>query len=92
MAVKGEIAILVSKCVRCMAYYHDYRSYPNADAVMSAEIRFARFQASALGLAEDHIERLVAHPVERNLVARYGNELGHSLFDAFKKEFESAGD
>ncbi len=87
MANEREIQELVARCVSCMVFYHNTKADPQARATMMSDVRLIRTQVGPLGLDGEDIEQWIVRPVEYELVVRYGNEAGWSLFREFTEAF-----
>jgi hypothetical protein len=78
---------IVAGCVAVLVFYH-YREKTRAtEDVMSQEIQALGELVSGMGLPEVAIEYRVIRPVERELISRYGHELGPRITSQFIDAF-----
>jgi hypothetical protein len=90
VATEQQVQRTVALCMDIMVRYRDGRRTPETRAVMVAEVHAIAVWVSGLGMgAAEMIER-VLNPVQAQLLARHGHELGARLGGEFLNAFEGA--
>jgi hypothetical protein len=91
MNIERAIQETIARCVAIMVAY--YNSGPNERATreMIAEIRAVAEAARAFSLGIRETVDKIIHPVEAEIFARYGHELGTRLNAQFVVAFETYG-
>jgi len=83
-----QIQETVARCVGIMVYFHNAARTPQAKELMTAEIRFMADSVAEWCMGEAKADRLIFRPVEAELHARYGHELGPRLNRLFLEAFD----
>jgi septal ring factor EnvC (AmiA/AmiB activator) len=78
----------VARCVSAVVFYHTSERTRESSARMASEIRATAKQASAMGLPAGEADGRIARPVEGELMARYGHEVGPRAVAEFIAAFE----
>jgi hypothetical protein len=81
---------IVAGCVAVLVFYHHHEKTQATEDVISQEIQALGELVSGMGLPEDAIECDVIRPVERELIGRYGHELGPRITSLFIDAFYGA--
>ena len=70
----------VARCVSIMVYFHnDPERTPKTKERMVAEVQVVAGWVAEMGLKPGQTDELILRPVEAELFARYGHELGLRL-------------
>jgi hypothetical protein len=81
----------IARCLSIMVAYHNSGTERGARQAMVKEIRVVAAAIKVFSLSVwETVERIV-HPVESELFARYGHELGARLNAEFVEAFEGYG-
>ena len=78
----------IASCVSTMVYYHNCERSPEVDERMVAEIQLVAGFIEETGLSRDGADWRIIRPVESELIARYGHEVGRRLAVRFIEAFE----
>lgn len=83
MSDERQLHEAIARCVAIMVFYKNGERTPDSPARMAAEIRAVAGQVTGMGWPEGEAEWRVVRPVERELMARYGHELGPRIVADF---------
>jgi hypothetical protein len=78
---------IVTGCVAVVVFYHYQERTRATEAAMAQEIQALGEVISGMGLPEVVIERRVIRPIERELISRYGHEVGPRISSQFIDAF-----
>jgi hypothetical protein len=82
---------MVARCLSSMIRYHGGQRTPQSTLRMIAEVQALAARVGEMGLGPGEVVERVLRPVEAELTARYGCELGSRLSADFLKAFENYG-
>ncbi len=89
MVTERQIQETVARCVSTMVYYHNCeRSHPSNER-MTVEVQVIAGFVEEWKLKPTEVNRRVIRPLEVNLIARFGHELGPRLLLEFLRAFET---
>jgi hypothetical protein len=91
MATEREVQEAIARCVSSMVLYHNGKRSRETTTAMVAEVQAAAGWVSAQGWEIGETDERILRPVEGELLARYGHELGVRLTTEFLKAFEGFG-
>ena len=91
MSYENQIREAVARCLSTMTRYHGRRRSPYSTLLMIAEVQAHAAWVTEMGLGPGEVVERVLRPVEAELTARYGCELGNRLNSDFLKAFENYG-
>jgi hypothetical protein len=91
MSNERQVRETVARCVSIIVYYHNCGRAPKTTTAMIADVRAVADLVARLELGTDEIDELILRPVEAELRARYGHELGFRLNNEFVGAFEGTG-
>jgi hypothetical protein len=74
---------IVAGCVAVVVFYHYHEKRRATEDAISQEIQALGELVSGMGLPGDAIERRVIRPLERELIGRYGHEVGPRITSQF---------
>jgi hypothetical protein len=74
---------IVAGCVAVVVFYHYHEETRATEDLISQEIQALGELVSGMGLPGDAIECLVIRPLERELISRYGHEVGPRITRQF---------
>ena len=83
---------IVAGCVAVAVFYHYHEKTRATEDVMSREFQALGELVSGMGLPDDVIECRVIRPLERELVSRYGHEVGPRITSHFVDAFRGGYD
>lgn len=89
MANHHQIQDTINECVSIVKRYHETERTRRNTSVMSVELQAIAAWVHWLGLEEDEVDQLIAHPLRERLIGQYGHELGSWFAIEFMKEFDS---
>lgn len=90
LSTERQIEETVARCVGVMVYYHNAGRAPGAAGLMTAEVQSLAACFAEMGLKPSEAEARVHRPVEAELAARYGPELGPKLGRLFREAFDGS--
>jgi hypothetical protein len=88
MVTERQVQETIARCVSTMVYYHNGERSRELDERMTAEIQMVAGFVRELDFSRDGVESRIIRPVEVELVARYGHEVGPRLASRFFEAFE----
>jgi hypothetical protein len=88
MTTERQVQETIARCVSAMVYYHNRGRYRENEDRMIAEVQLAAGFVEELGLSRVGADRRIIRPVEAELIARYGYEVGPRLAAQFVGAFE----
>jgi len=83
-----QIQETVARCVGIMVSFHNAARTPQAQELMTAEIRIMADSVAEWSMGVAEVDGLILRPVEAELHARYGLELGPRLNRLFLEAFD----
>ena len=89
ISIERALSETVARCVRIVVYYYNVERTGRSRRVMSTEIRAAVGWLADSGLDGGALDGGVVDPVEGELVARFGHELGSRLNREFVRAFDA---
>jgi hypothetical protein len=87
MTNERQLLEAIARCVSIMVYYHNSERTRDSQARMAAEVRGVARQVAEMGVPVEEVDRRVGRPVELELMARYGHELGPRMVADFKTAY-----
>jgi len=87
MATERQIQETIARCVSTVVFFHNSPKTPRMRTMMVAEVQAVARSVEELGMAMD--ERILL-PVESELLARYGQEVGRRLNAEFARAFKGS--
>jgi hypothetical protein len=91
MPTENHVRETVARCLSTMTRYHGGQRTPHSTLLMIAEVQAHAAWVTEMGLGPGEVVERVLRPVEAELTARYGCELGSRLNADFLKAFENYG-
>ncbi|MCA1685022.1 MAG: hypothetical protein LC745_03370 [Planctomycetia bacterium] len=91
MATDRQVQETIAQCLATMARYHEGGRTRCATTLMIAEVQALAAWVLEMDLREGEAVEVILGPVEAELLARYGSELGVRLSADFHKAFEDFG-
>ena len=88
MATEREIQETLARCVSIMVFYHQGNRSNNSRDLMVAEVQTLAAWVGDLGLDDGVVTDHILRPMETEMLARYGPEVGPRLAAAFRGAFE----
>ncbi len=88
MATAKQMRQTVDRCVNTMIRYHDAGRTRHTNLLMVAELQAHAAWVLDLGMDVAETVENILHPVETELIRRYGHELGLRFYDEFLRGFE----
>jgi hypothetical protein len=88
MATARQVEEIISRCVSAMVFYNLCDRSRDVDRRMIAEVRLIAGWAKKLGFGRGDVVEQIIRPVEVQLIARYGHELGPRLVAQLVDIFE----
>jgi hypothetical protein len=85
MVTGRQVDEMVARCVSCLVYYRNIGETPETRSQRGAEVRAIATWARGVGLKEEVFLR----PVEAELIARYGPEVGTRLAGEVARAFKA---
>jgi hypothetical protein len=89
MSIQRQFQEAVARCVSIMVFYHNSERTPDSLGLMRSEIREVAGLIAALARPDEDPYQ-VDLPVEGELMARYGHEVGPRLFADFRDALGAA--
>jgi len=83
-----QIQETIARCVGIMVWFHNAVRTPQTNGLMTAEIRVMAGWVAEWGMGQVEVDGLILRPVEAELHARYGHELGPRLNRLFLEAFD----
>jgi hypothetical protein len=94
MATERQVQETIARCVALMVFHHNCERSQEARDRMIAEVQIIAGFVEELGFSRSGVDWRIMRPIEAELLARYGHEVGPRLFamfaDAFEDSFEAA--
>lgn len=87
MVTERQTLETVARCVSTMVFYHNGDRTGADREPMSSEVRLIAGFVAEWDLDADETEGLIIRPVEAELIARYGREIGPRLVREFADAF-----
>jgi hypothetical protein len=91
MGDEQAIQETITWCVAIMVAYHNVGPNKRSKQEMVAELRAVGEASKAFSLSAQEIVARIVQPVESEIFARYGHELGSRLNSQFLAAFEGHG-
>ena len=91
MAIDSEIQEAIARCVSILVCYHNADRSRHTTLTMIAEARAVAAWTRELSLGPGETDERILRPLEAEMIARYGHELGSRLNHEFLKAFEDFG-
>jgi hypothetical protein len=91
MPTENQVREMVARCLSSMIRYHGGKRTPRSTLLMIAEVQALAARVGEMDLGSGEVVERVLRPVEAELTARYGCELGSRLSADFLKAFENYG-
>jgi hypothetical protein len=88
MTTEREVQETIARCVSALVCYYNGRRTQEETTTMAADIRSVADWVSGLGWAMGETDERILRPVEKELLDRYGHELGVRLTADFLKAYE----
>jgi hypothetical protein len=89
MVSDRQVRETVARCVSTMVYYHNSERCRETAGQMAAEVQVIAGFVEEWGFDAAKINARVFRPVEDELIARYGHEVGPRMLGEFIDAFES---
>ena len=89
ISVERALCETVARCVGIIVYYHNAERTARSGRRVASEIREAVGWLADAGLDHRAMDDKVIEPVEGELMARYGHELGFRLNREFVRAFDA---
>ncbi len=89
MVSDRQIRETVARCVSTMVFYHNGERSRDTAELMTVEIQVIAGFVEEWGFDAAEINARVFRPVESELIARYGHEVGPRMLGEFIDAFES---
>ena len=90
MPIERALSETVARCVGVVVYYYNVERTSRSRRVMSSEIGEAVGWLAGSGLDGRALDDAVVEPVEEELMARFGHEVGSRLNREFVRAFDAA--
>ena len=89
ISIERALSETVARCVGIVVYYYNVERTGRSRRVMSSEIRAAVGWLADSGLDGRALDGVVVDPVEEELIARFGHEVGFRLNREFVRAFDA---
>jgi len=82
---------MIAKCVAILVFYHNGERTRAARTGMVADVQVVADEVASLDLKMSETDERILRPVETELFARYGHEVGSRMNTEFLMAFEGFG-
>ena len=89
MLNEGEVRETIARCVSIIVYYHNCGRTQQTTTAMVDDIQVVAGLVAGQELGIRQIDERILRPVEAELLARYGHELGFRLNKEFVEAFDA---
>ena len=91
MATERQVQETIARCISTMVFYHNSERSRKTEDRMIAEVQVIAGFVEELGFERGEAEERIIRPVELELIARYGYEVGPRMAVQFANAFQSLG-
>ena len=90
MATERQIQETIARCVSIVVFFHNSQKTPKMKTMMVAEVQTVAGWVEELGMGGMAADEQILLPVELELLARYGHEVGRRLNAEFARAFKGS--
>ena len=90
MATERQIQEMIARCVSIVVFFHNSQKTPKMRAMMASEVQAVARSVEEAGLGGMAADERILLPVESELLARYGQEVGRRLNAEFARAYKGS--